>query len=378
MAKQQAADRFELVLRKAYFGCAAGGGEKAAKQEEGKEGETKAKEGGDPSECDIDHLGLKPIDSQVLQRWIELQQEATEDLCETYTSGLDALANVSRYSHDSSTNLFNVAQIILGLTGTAATTLAMVATAEAGLDTQWNATERFIFLAPEPYLVKQAVVREMKEYKQQHPLSSITTYVGAREWMREHASNCTPSGLRKVVADGLAGAASGPVVRESLSRAGIVLDSVRKAIGGTFHTQVFDDDLVAIYWYFMIAADASKEERDAALEEIKNLKNAPLSKAVTALIGKFDTATTEYNTANEAYEKETDADKKNPLRVAMQSKKDTLDKITVNVASLKANLQMLQSADVGGVDSQIVANAKSKSGAFRTAHAPKDPPPPAG
>lgn len=157
-------------------------------------------EGNDKKRGPITAKTLNDTDQTTFSRlYVQGRATETKDYCSLYFDGLSQLSRASEYGRETTSNLFSLSSVILGVTGAAAEQLAILAGTQAFISTQWDNYNRFQFLMPGPHLVRAKVFQAMAEYERAHPISGIQNFYQTNDWVRDYATTCTELGIKAII-----------------------------------------------------------------------------------------------------------------------------------------------------------------------------------
>lgn len=138
-----------------------------------------------------------------LQGYVNARLDQVDGLCTVFFQGMERLSTNARWTRDQFNALTDFAAIMMGLTGSAADELTMLAGVRGLANDSFEAASTAMLITPDPYRVQSLVTLEQDSRAAAFGARPLDSYREAQRRVREYAHPCTLTGIRELIAESL-------------------------------------------------------------------------------------------------------------------------------------------------------------------------------
>lgn len=142
----------------------------------------------------LDRVGY----GHLLSAYLNERVVQIDELCAAYFSQLDGAAANATWAQDQLNVIGNFTSVIMGLTGSPAQHLAILAGAQAATNESFDAATTALLLSPEPSTVYQLVRMEQRSLLSSAP-TTLGSFRQAESIVTAYANACVPNGIREII-----------------------------------------------------------------------------------------------------------------------------------------------------------------------------------
>lgn len=200
----------------------------------------------------------KALVASKLPLYLEGRAIEVRDYCGLYFEGLSQLSRTSARARETVGNVFNLASVIVGVTGAAAEQLSILAGTEAFIQSEWDGFNRYNFLMPDTHKLRRIIFEKLAAYETDNPMASQDTLKKATDWVRGYSTLCTELGIKEIVDIEFA---PKPLDFEAVygrRNEMLQLQKISNDVGGL----ITSETLQLLYWRFILGPSNEKQLND--------------------------------------------------------------------------------------------------------------------
>lgn len=137
--------------------------------------------------------------SQLLDAYVGGRRNQIDGLCGVFFTGLEDVANGTKWSQDQTNILLDLTSLTLGLTGAATKQLALLAGARVAINDSFGAANSALMLTPDPHAVQRLVRQEQAAVLERYSIARIHRFADAEAFVRAYSHPCTLNGVRELI-----------------------------------------------------------------------------------------------------------------------------------------------------------------------------------
>lgn len=226
--------------------------------------------------------------NQMLQSYASDRRAQIDKLCIAYFQSLDDMAGATRFAQNEINSVGDFAAVVMGITGSPAEHLAILAGAQALTNDSFDAVSAMMLLSPPPSVVFDLVKSRQRDIAAAAWVGGFATIGDAELFVSQYATTCVPVGIRAIVTATIANRATeaNPDVMSAGQQASVLL--VRQALNQDLPvadqlTSLTTDEAAFAVWYLGLPDCGTDLSASACADQkhIKDSVSAPLWKALT-------------------------------------------------------------------------------------------------
>lgn len=205
--------------------------------------------------ADGDGLELdRGLYNRLLQSYASDRRSQIDKLCIAYFQSLDDMAGATRFAQNEINSIGDFAAVVMGITGSPAEHLAILAGAQALTNDSFDAVSAMMLLSPPPSVVFDLVKSRQRELAAAAWQNGFATIGEAELFVSQYATTCVPVGIRAIVTATIATRATeaNPDIMSAGQQASLLL--IRQALNQELQpadqlTSLSTDEAAFAVWY---------------------------------------------------------------------------------------------------------------------------------
>ncbi len=219
----------------------------------------------------------------LLNKYVQDRRTQIDKLCLDYFSTLDDVAGSSRFAQTEVNSIGDFAAVVMGITGSPAEHLAILAGAQALTNDSFDATSAMLLLSPPPSVVFELVKSKQRALTAAAPAEGFAEFRPAEQFVSRYAATCMPVGIRAIVTETITSEAADANPDSPRQNAALVL--VRAALNeGLPEASKVGDltvrDAAFVVWYLGLPACAPTCATGSEQEHIQKSLATPIWNAM--------------------------------------------------------------------------------------------------